>query len=117
MKKIILPVFILISLVCSSAFGFQFHKNRTMTVDEFLHTNKTNKDWKTLKLNKNGDVIFKNKLIIKSSGDRLNRKTAYTDTEYRIYFAAAKIKPRKGCDPDDTENNGSLGCYIDNPDE
>ena len=49
-------------------------------------------------------------------GVPLNRETAYSDNELKLYFNAAKIKPKKGCNPHDTDKNGSMGCFIDTPD-
>jgi len=89
----------------------------TMSFDEYLNIKKSRKDWKTLKLNENGDVIFKNRIILTSNGLPLNENTAYTTTELKILFGAQGIKPRKGCNPKNIKKNGTLGCYIDNPDE
>lgn len=95
----------------------KYKPEETITLNEYLDEDKTDKDWETLKLNENDDVIFKDKVIMTEAGVPLNEKTVYTNLEFKIYFAAAGIKPREGCDPNDTANNGVLGCYMDNPDE
>ena len=61
--------------------------------------------------------IFKNKIVLTQKGMPLNDDTAYTTIELKILFAAKGIKPRKWCNPNNTVKNGSLGCYIDNPDK
>ena len=94
-----------------------YKKTDTISIDEYLYSQKSDDDWKTLKINKKGDVIFKNKVILTNKGVPLNKHTAYTDTEFKILFVAEDAKPRKGCNPNDTLKNGVIGCYIDNPDE
>ena len=126
MKKIITIIFIcfisIIFCVLNYYNNTDYKKNiykqsETITFYEYLYSEKSDKDWETLKLNSNGDVIFKNKVVLTKNGTPLNANTAYTNTELKILFAAEGAKPRKGCDTNDTEKNGILGCYIDNPDE
>ena len=93
-----------------------YNSTDTMSFDEYLNIKKSRKDWKTLKLNKNGDVTFKNKIILTQNGTPLNDNSAYTTMELKTLFTAQGIKPRKWCNPKNTAKNGSLGCYIDNPD-
>ena len=94
-----------------------YKKADTISFDKYLYAKKTKRDWKKLKLNKNGDVIFKNKVVLTNKGLPLNDNTAYTDTEFKILFAAKGINPKKDCNPNDIFKNGSMGCFIDNPDE
>ncbi len=91
-----------------------YKKSETMTLEEYLYADKKGK---VLKLNKNGDVIFNNKVIITKRNTPINNKTAYTDEELKTLFHAKGVKPKPGCDPSDTAKNGTLGCYIDMPDE
>lgn len=91
-----------------------YKKSETITLKEYLHADKENG---ILKLNKNGDVIYNNKVIITKRNTPINNKTAYTDDEIIILFYAKGLKPEPGCDPSDTVKNGTLGCYIDMPEE
>lgn len=87
----------------------KYKEPETISLDEYLYTDKTNGE---LILNENNDVIFNNKVIIITDGIPLNKDTAYTDLELKIYFVASGAEPREGCDPTDTLKNGTLGCYI-----
>lgn len=93
-----------------------FGNNETISFNDYLKIDKQKNKKKFLKLNKDGNVIFKKKIVLTNNGEPLNYKTAYTDNEFRVLFTAKGIKPRKGCNPTDTVTNGTLGCYIDNPD-
>ena len=93
----------------------KYKPSETMTFDEYL--SKGEIDWEALKLNKHGDVIYKNKVIMLYNDIPLNDESAYTTIEIKTCLAAKKVEPREGCDPSDTANNGTLGCYIDNPDK
>lgn len=97
--------------------NFVYNSEDTITLEEYLNMKKSRKDFKTLKLNENGDVIFKNNVILTVNGQPLNENTAYTTIELKILFTAQGIKPRKGCNPKNIKKNGTLGCYIDNPDK
>lgn len=87
---------------------------KTMTVEEFLHEENTNR-WSEVYINKNGNVEYKNMVIIKDSDHKpINEKTAYSDTELILLFRAQGDRPEeRGCDPTDIVNNGTLGCYLD----
>lgn len=92
-----------------------YEKTNTMTITQFLYDEDPN-HWEMLSINKKGDVEYKNKVILNSEQLPLNDCSAYTDNELIILFQAKGIKPREGCNPNDKINNGTLGCYIDNPD-
>lgn len=94
-----------------------YKKEATISFDEYLHAKKSKKDRNTLKLNNNGDVIFKNKIILTSKGVPLNETTAYTTNELKVLFAAKGVKPKKWCNPKNIAKNGLFGCYIDNSKE
>lgn len=118
MKKFLCFLLILNTLIISDCLGNQeYNQTNSMSFDDFLSINKSKKDWKALKLNESGDVTFKDKIILTRDGIPLNDNTAYTTIELKILFAAQGIKPRKWCNPKNTAKNGTLGCYIDNPDK
>ena len=120
-KLLIIPFLILIMPIFSKAQEeniFNYKKSETISLEDYLHDNSKQK--RHLKINKNGDVTYKRKVIITSTGQTIN-ETSCGDSYLwlKIYFIANGSKPRKGCDERDTINNGiyGLGCYIDNPDE
>ena len=92
-----------------------YDKSEVIDFNEYLHYPKDKDDVKELKINENGDIIFRNKVILNSEKIPLNENNANTDTELKILFAAKGYAPREGCNPEDIANNGSLGCYIDIP--
>ena len=73
-------------------------------------------DWNAAKLDKNGNATYRGKVILTERGLPLNDENAYTTPEIKTMLSLKGIKPRKDCDPSDPKN-GSMGCYIDNPDE
>lgn len=91
---------------------------KTMTVEEFLDDKNPNRH-NELYLNKDGDVEYKKMVIIKDNDHKpLNSNSAYYDDELIMYFRANGIRPEKlGCNQSDRIKNGTLGCYIDNPDK
>ena len=93
-----------------------YNSEDTMSFDEYLNMKKSRKDWKTLKLNENGDVIFKNKVVLTSSGQPINDITsAESYLLLKIYLVASGAKPRRCCNEKEPYKNGiyGLGCYID----
>jgi len=116
MKKIFILLFILLFGCCFS-FAAEYKQSDTMPFDEYLSSEKSQKEWKTLKLNNNGDVIFKEKVVLTNKGEPLNENTAFTTIELKVLFAAKGVKPRRWCNPRNTAKNGTMGCYIDNPDK
>ena len=74
------------------------------------------KRFEIIHINKNGNVEYKGKVLYTDNGEPLNMNTAYTTIELKVLFAAGHIEPREGCDPKDTDQNGTMGCYVDIPD-
>jgi len=89
----------------------KYAKKDTISFSKYLDLPKTDKD--VLILNKQGDVILNNKIILTESGIPLNKNTAYSYSELKTLFTAQGLKPRKNCDPSDIKTNGILGCYMD----
>lgn len=124
-KLILLSIFVLNSIL--SAFAYKDNLNEynntnvsykvsdTISFDNYLSIKKTKRDLNNLKVNSNGDVTYRNKVVLTSNGLPLNNNTAYSNNEFKVLFSAQKIKPKKGCNPQNIKKNGSIGCYIDNP--
>ncbi len=85
------------------------------SIDFFLY-DKDPKRFEIIHINKNGNVEYKGKVLYTDNGEPLNMNTAYTTIELKVLFAAGHIEPREGCDPKDTDQNGTMGCYVDIPD-
>ena len=83
-------------------------------IDFFLY-DEDPKKFEIIHINKNGNAEYKGKVLYTDSGKPLNMDTAYTTTEFKVLFAAGHIEPREGCDPKDTDQNGTMGCYVDIP--
>ena len=122
MKKLIIILFlILITPIFSIAeeeniLGYK--KTETISLFDYLHDNSKRK--RHLKINSNGDVTYKGKIIITPTGKTINDESSGDSYLWmKIYFVANGSKPRKGCDERDTINNGiyGLGCYIYTPEE
>ena len=90
-----------------------YDKSKTITFEKYLNTEKHDSD--ILNLDNQNNVVFNDKVVLTSSGVPLNRNSAYTYTELRILIEAEGAKPRKGCDPNNTQKNGimGLGCYTE----
>ena len=84
-------------------------------IDFYLYDEDPNR-FELIHINKNGNVEYKGKVLYTDNGKPLNRDTAYTTIELKVLFAAERIEPREGCDSGDTAKNGTLGCYVDIPD-
>ena len=121
MKKLLIALLlILITPIFSIAEEMVsgYKKSETITLDDYLYDNSKHK--RHLKLNKNGDVTYKGKVIITSTNKTINDYSCGDAYLWmKIYFVANGSKPRKGCDERDTINNGiyGLGCYIYTPEE
>ena len=122
MKKLIIILFlILITPIFSIAeeeniLGYK--KTETISLFDYLHDNSKRK--RHLKINSNGDVTYKGKIIITPTGKTINDESSGDSYLWmKIYFVANGSKPRKGCDERDTISNGiyGLGRYIDTPEE
>ena len=85
------------------------------SIDFFLY-DKDPKRFEIIHINKNGNVEYKGKVLYTDNGEPLNSDTAYSTIELKVLFAAGHIEPREGCDPKDTDQNGTMGCYVDIPD-
>ena len=95
-----------------------YKKTETISLDEYLQRN--NASFSLLKLNKNGDVTHKGKVIITPAGTPINDFTSGNSyLLFKIYLVAKGTKPRENCNEQDTKTNGAygLGCYIDTPEE
>lgn len=112
MKRILILFFI---IFCFCSMSCQA-ETKTMTINEFLSDNDS-KRWEKLSLNDKGVVVYKDKVILNYKGVPLSDDTSFYDTELLIVIKAMKIKPRFGCNPKNIKKNGTLGCYIDNPDK
>ena len=123
MKKVFIFCFLFIfcyALIDDCRTNSIYNSSDTISLDSFLQLKKSRRDWKKLKLNENGDVIFKEKVIITNSGQPINDTTsADSYLSLKIFLLASGAQPRKGCDTKDYYKNGiyGLGCYIDSPDE
>ena len=122
MKRLLIILFLIIITplfsIAKEENVLGYKKSETITLDEYLHDNSKQK--RHLKINSNGDVTYKGKVIITSSGKTINDYSCGDSYLWmKIYFIANGSKPRKGCDERDTINNGiyGLGCYIDSPEE
>lgn len=129
MKKIFFTIYFLISLFLACNFAYAgikeqeetfwgYKKSQTISVEEYL--NRGNTSFNSLKLNKNGDVTYKGKVIITPMGTPINDfSSGYSYLWMKIYLVAKGTKPRENCNELDTKTNGSygLGCYIDTPED
>lgn len=73
-------------------------------------------DWNAVKLDKNGNATYRGKVILTEKGLPLNDENAYTTPEIKTMLFLKGTKPKEDCAPNDPKN-GSMGCYINNPDE
>ena len=95
----------------------QLNDFNTISFSDYLTSVSEANDRNKVKLDKNGNAVYRGKTILTDAGLPLNDKNAYTTIEIKEMLAIRGVKPREGCDPNDFYKNGSLGCYIDNPDE
>ena len=87
-----------------------------MTFEEYLNSDK--KPWYILNINNNGNVAFRGKTVLsESNGKPLNNENAYTSIEMLVLFQAQRIKPKKGCNPKDSVKSGTLGCFMQFPED
>ena len=114
MKTKFIIFFLFLSFILTLC--FTIYRIKYITVQEFLHTKNENR-WNELYLDKNNNIKYKNKIILKSNLTPLNRNNAYDYIEFDILFAAEKIKPNNGCNPSNQSLNGRMGCYLDFPNE
>lgn len=122
MKKLL---FILLLILITPIFSVAeeenilgYKKSETISLQDYLHNNSKQK--RHLKINSNGDVTYKGKVIITNTNKTINDESNGDSYLWmKIYFVANGSKPRKGCDERDYANNGiyGLGCYIDSPEE
>ncbi len=96
--------------------SYNYESSQIEPIDYYLY-DKDPKRFDKININKNGDVEYKGKVLFTDDGKPLNNATAYTTVELKILFAAISVEPREGCDPGNTAQNGTLGCYIDIPDD
>lgn len=95
----------------------RFKQNEdTILYWDYIDSVNNAQDWDAAKLDKNGNATYRGKLILTEKGLPLNNDNAYTTQEIKTMLALEGIKPKPGCDPSDPKN-GSMGCYINNPDE
>ncbi len=115
MKKILIFIYF---IIINSQFCLANNQTelKTMTIDEFL-SGKDPKRWEKLDLNDKGVVRYKDRIILNYNNVPLTDDTSFYDMELLMVTRAMKIKPRFGCDPNDTKKNGTMGCYINNPDK
>ncbi|MBQ8635684.1 hypothetical protein IJ425_05990 [bacterium] len=106
-KKILILLFVLI-------ISFLFLKQKTISIKKYLNIHP--KDWNQITTNRFGFIRYGNKIILKNNFIPLTRNTAKTTIEIKIILAAEKIQPKENCDPSDTQNNGTMGCYINTND-
>ncbi len=116
MKNYFLKIFFLIITLSFSVCFAIDNINESMSINDFLLDNDSKK-WKKLDLNSQGVVTYKNKIILNYNGVPLSDDTSFYDNELLMIIHANKIKPRFGCNPKNIKKNGTMGCYIDNPDK
>ena len=89
-----------------------------MTVDEFLY-DKNPRRWECLYYDGEKNVAYKNMVIVRDDDHiPLKNETARNKIEIKINIAAGgTARPRKGWNPSDTATNGTLGCYMDFPED
>ena len=90
---------------------------KTISFDEYLDSTTKYGDLNKTKLDSNGNATYRGKIVLTGKGVPLNSKNAYTTQELKVMFMLEGVTPREGCDPEDTLTNGTLGCYMQNPDE
>lgn len=95
----------------------QLNDFNTISFSDYLTSVSEANDRNKVKLDKNGNAVYRGKTILTDAGLPLNDKNAYTTIEIKEMLAIRGVKPRECCDPNDFYKNGSLGCYIVNPDE
>lgn len=129
MKKLLFTISLLLlsSFVCNFAHALNnkqeevfwgYKKSQTISLEEYLH--RENSSFDSLKLNKNGDVTYKGKVIITPMGVPINDFSSGNSYLWlKIYLIAKGTKPRANCNEQDTKTNGvyGLGCYIETPEE
>ncbi|MBE7704989.1 MAG: hypothetical protein E7Z90_04150 [Cyanobacteria bacterium SIG29] len=94
----------------------KYKETETISLDNYLLKIKNSKDRQSLKINKYGDVTYKKKVIITSTGETINNfNCGDSYLLLKIYIVASGAKPHKGCDEKNYIENGiyGLGCYID----
>ena len=121
MSKFICIILILF-LFCGISFADEkdislckYKKSQVIKLDDFLYAKDSPNNWKKLKINKNGDVVYKQKVIITDSGQPINDNTASESyLLLKILLIATGAEPREDCDESDYYNNGiyGLGCYT-----
>ncbi len=82
-------------------------------VEEFLRDKNPNKK-EELSLNKKGNVVYKGKTIVRNDYKPLDKKSANSLSQSKIYLRASGLKPQNDCDETDVDNFGTLGCYVGN---
>ena len=95
-------------------YNVKYKKNETISLNEFLYAKDAPKNWKELSINKKGDVIYNNKIVITDNGYSINESTASESyLLLKIFLIASGAKPKEGCDTSDYKNGiYGLGCYI-----
>ncbi len=92
-----------------------YKKSETISLDEYLYDDKKQKN--KLKLNKRGDVIYNNKVIITHNGNTIN-DTSDSYLLMKIYFVAYGALKKPNCDETDPKNGYlGLGCYVYGPED
>lgn len=92
----------------------RYKKNEIISLKEFLQTKEAPKNWKHLNINKKGDVIYRDKVIITDKCTSINEITA-SDSYLllKIFLIASGAEPKEYCDTSDYKNGiYGLGCYI-----
>lgn len=114
MKKfLIIIMFLLVNQFCIAN---NCKAPKTITINEFL-SNSDSKRWDKLNINNKGIVVYKDSVVLNYEGIPLSDDTSFYDTELLMIIKAMKVRPRFGCNPKNIKKNGTLGCYIDNPDK
>lgn len=92
-----------------------YKKKEIISLNDFLYSKESPKNWKHLNINKNGDVIYRNKVIVTDYGTTINDNSV-SDSYLllKILLIAKGAKPKDGCDTSNFYMNGiyGLGCYT-----
>lgn len=136
-KKIILTILLLLIIafttkvavnsLLTEIFITPFNKNNETITDtnkskdtisywDYIDSVNNAGDWNAAKLDKNENATYRGKVILTERGLPLNDENAYTTPEIKTMLFLKGIKPKEDCDANDPKN-GSMGCYINNPDE
>lgn len=92
-----------------------YKKSEIISLNDYLYDCKDFKNSEFLKINENGDVIYRGKVIVTSNGKTINENSVSESYLWlKIYLIANGSVPKKNCDTTNYAKNGiyGLNCYI-----